>query len=650
MADISAVRANAAQRQIVRDLLIIDDVTGYTAADGTTFITGYDPYSFAANLFNISGEKISPAVERVLTGRKPDLNKVRTEIWKKLPDDKQLLYTRDLQPLLDRSETRRDLMQAIAAIPTDGSISPQERQYFIDLLVVDDLSGWTDKENLFILGYDPARFVSHALDTDSIGVSQETEDLLTKPSPDVNNIKEGLLARLDSNGRAVYLELQATLTQPEDQKDLLAALCALEGGSICPAISGPSPASAKQGETVEIKVSTTMLLESPALIFFDSENKQETSIAATYKKTNPDGSIVFDVIIPKTISPQIFTLKVADGKYPLLSGISSGNFTVESATPLPSISSVYPVSIPADAENVTFVIEGTSLPIDANVTSSDATIDGIRTRTDRSGITFKLVELTDRTPGTRHIIITSPNNPALRLSGSVEITAPEHVNHQSLGISNSFLQNKYGDINLFSAYYEPISAERTGTGLSLPLSFQMRGSGDEYRLTADLDYSWKYLSIQAGIGALITPRSEGSANDVPVDQNIITIDSGDNAAEEESGSGASSERKTTREGAKYSAGMIRAGLSVILPISERLLLRLPMSFNVMTAFSSTKEDRQLSKLFGGIEFNPNFDITLYRGDSVSHDLSLGGTINTRWPFGDMLVKEYGLSAGYHLSW
>jgi hypothetical protein len=178
----------------------------------------------------------------------------------------------------------------------------------------------------------------------------------------------------------------------------------------------------------------------------------------------------------------------------------------------------------------------------------------------------------------------------------------------------------------------------------------MRGSGDEYRLTADLDYSWKYLSIQAGIGALITPRSEGSANDVPVDQNIITIDSGDNAAEEESGSGASSERKTTREGAKYSAGMIRAGLSVILPISERLLLRLPMSFNVMTAFSSTKEDRQLSKLFGGIEFNPNFDITLYRGDSVSHDLSLGGTINTRWPFGDMLVKEYGLSAGYHLSW
>lgn len=256
MTDIKAVQNNPVHKQAVKDLLAIDDIAGYQK-DAATFVAGYEPASFTVNLLELKTLGVSQETEAQLIKPKADLLKIQKNLLKKLTDAEKETYKK-AQKKLTKPESKKDLHAALKTLPN----SPN-KQTITDLLIIDDIAGYTKEDGTFVAGYEPARFAANMLSLSSLGVSTNIETALTTPKADIQIIQQGLLGKLDGNAKKVYTDLRDRMTLAESGDDLVTAYCTLDAAeSFCPAISLITP-NPKQGQTLDITISGSNLAKDP---------------------------------------------------------------------------------------------------------------------------------------------------------------------------------------------------------------------------------------------------------------------------------------------------------------------------------------------------------------------------------------------------
>jgi hypothetical protein len=103
--------------------------------------------------------------------------------------------------------------------------NPTYKQAVTDLLIIDDVAGYIDKSGKYIAGYEPASFspkiVKSLIPTfRGLGVSSQTEAVLTKPNADLQAIKNNLLAKLSTAEKNTYFAKRKLLKNPAKKEDL----------------------------------------------------------------------------------------------------------------------------------------------------------------------------------------------------------------------------------------------------------------------------------------------------------------------------------------------------------------------------------------------------------------------------------------------
>jgi len=244
--NMQAVQNNSVHKQAVKDLLAIDDVAGYLKDpnDPKSYVPGYEPASFTKKLFDLKTLGVSPATENALTTPKADIQQIQKKLLKKLSAAEKTTYENSRETLT-KPESKEDLVAAIKSLPN----SPH-KQTIIDLLVIDDIAGYTNKAGKFVAGYEVARFVSNYFKLTTLGVSKKIETALITPKADMQKIQKGLTAKLDTNAKNVYFTLRNRMTLPESGDDLVTTYCKLDSAeSFCPKVSSVTPAEVNQGAT-----------------------------------------------------------------------------------------------------------------------------------------------------------------------------------------------------------------------------------------------------------------------------------------------------------------------------------------------------------------------------------------------------------------
>src|SRR3989339_93876 len=229
--EVNVSSLNPDRRRIVRDLLIIDDLVGYSKS-GAGYVDGYAT-SFLLGQTS-TGISLSPEAKGMLTDRtRPKTaNQVSARQESRLTIQNKERY-RQYQGRLNRPESHADLEAVLREIDNDRSISDaRQKDYMKDCLIIDDLNGFRQDKTHYAQGY-----VYQALLGNLTGVSTETK-LLINGSVDVvtgnvivsplgiANVKAQLLRELGTSRE--YIKLRDTLTTPYSNQDLLGALCQLD--------------------------------------------------------------------------------------------------------------------------------------------------------------------------------------------------------------------------------------------------------------------------------------------------------------------------------------------------------------------------------------------------------------------------------------
>ncbi|MDD5382258.1 MAG: hypothetical protein PHH60_01195 [Candidatus Margulisbacteria bacterium] len=309
MVDVGTIRSvasNPVQRQAIVDLLVLDDLTGYDP-DSTgpgAFIPGYEAATIMSHASHVVSEVgVSQPTEEALgnatvmqtadsqyCSQNADLEAVRSNLLQSLQSADSSYYSLLLGRLTD-PESSEDLYSVVEEVRANTALNATVKQTIIDLLVIADLAGYDPDGTgpaAFVPGYEAATIMSHASQLHSyLGVSQSTEGALgnitimtsadgqvCSQNADLEAVRTNLMASLDVQGRQVYEFLRGMLIVPDNEIDLLAALCTLDSAqAFCPNCQQVAPAQAEQGQQgVTLTITGTNFPPDPRIEFLLGDN------------------------------------------------------------------------------------------------------------------------------------------------------------------------------------------------------------------------------------------------------------------------------------------------------------------------------------------------------------------------------------------
>jgi hypothetical protein len=108
-------------KQALIDLLIIDDIAGYTSE--SKYIPGYEPARFSPNILSLKTLGVSKETEGALIKPKADLEKIRTSLLNQLDNNAQRVY-KELRKKLILPESEIDLVTALCELDPAESFCP----------------------------------------------------------------------------------------------------------------------------------------------------------------------------------------------------------------------------------------------------------------------------------------------------------------------------------------------------------------------------------------------------------------------------------------------------------------------------------------------------------------------------------------------
>lgn len=255
---IKAIASDPKQKQAVTDLLIIDDASGYVNAAGK-FISGYYTASTMRHALKTETVGLSKETEDKISTAGVNVLKLQAGLKSRLSTAALSTYQR-LRDSLTVAERKTDLASALSALGKDTSLKADEKVAIKDLLIIDDASGYVNSQSKFISGYYTASTMKFALQTDTLGLSKEIEDKISKAGVNVLKLQAELKGRLSKDGLAVYAWLRDSMSAVESKADLMAALCRLNSAeAFCPVVSsvtitGTNLKEVKQGQTVTLTI------------------------------------------------------------------------------------------------------------------------------------------------------------------------------------------------------------------------------------------------------------------------------------------------------------------------------------------------------------------------------------------------------------
>ena len=333
--DIQAIRSLSSDiKSTIRDLLIIDDITGYTNNAGT-FVAGYEPARLLPG-DNTEAVGVSQATQ-ILVEAGTDYYSISQQLLGQLDSGQQTTYQTIRDAHLIQPREAGDLPSALQAVESLSGFSDDVKRIISDLLIINDIIGYTNSAGVFVYGYEPAYLLPGDGNPGAIGVSQATQ-VLVEAGTDYYSISQQLLPNLTTPNDEAYFYLRDRLTLPESEVDLYSDLCLLspEEG-FCPNISAVAVktideagtvsadvvAEVRQGQTVEITL-TGIFPENP-VIQFVLPSQTPSDLITTFPigqnnyAADPDIAAITDYAQDQTAGTLTFRFTVPAG-YPIVDG------------------------------------------------------------------------------------------------------------------------------------------------------------------------------------------------------------------------------------------------------------------------------------------------------------------------------------------
>ena len=258
---INPIFSTPASRQRVVDALVIDDVAGYTDKRAN-FIAGYATASWNKELMELSTLGLSQTTEELISQPKADVTRIQQQLFDSLSSNAKRFYE-ELRERLTDTEQKTDLIGIMPEIGANRTLDARERQAIIDLLIIDDVAGYTNKSDQYVPGYANVSWNAHLFEIQTrAALSQDVEDAVSQPKANLIAIQEQVLGGLSAAELAEYERIRDEyLTDPEGRCDLFAALAQVDSDSpLCEVAAAPveiieiqgyNPPTLQSGQTLE---------------------------------------------------------------------------------------------------------------------------------------------------------------------------------------------------------------------------------------------------------------------------------------------------------------------------------------------------------------------------------------------------------------
>ncbi len=337
---------SAAGKQRIIDCLIVDDLAGYMNKSNN-YIAGY-ALTWATHALAGSGTGLSKATEDKIGKPGADVIAIEDALIGKLSINAKEKYEEYRDNYLINVKSTEDLKEAIAIVNNDNSLSSQEKTIIADCLIIDDLAGYADQGGSFIPGY-ALTWAINALNASGIGLSKETEDSIGTPGADVIAIEEELLNGLTAQEKEAYEKLRDTLDRPNDQIDLMDALCRLDSEiGFCPSITTVNPNEIPANTSINVQITGANLpIDGNIEITDEYGSYVPTNAAISVPGSATETEIIATVFVP---AAGAYLIKVSDETGRLSATTPITVVTAEESKPTLSI--IPRAFRPGEAKNV----------------------------------------------------------------------------------------------------------------------------------------------------------------------------------------------------------------------------------------------------------------------------------------------------------
>lgn len=365
------------QKRVIKDLLIIDDLTGYTNKKNG-YVEGYTTTLLLGQ--TDEGISFSDWAKEQLTNRTAPkkTSQIKQLAFNRLTQASRTIYEQYRDQLTEPG-SHADLKEVLGKVETDPALGDQTQKSLIkDILIIDDLDGYKKDDSHFIHGYSyQALFGGRGIN----GVSNETKVLITgaldgisgriviKPLG-ISEVRRHLLAELGTS--LEYLDLKEGLDQPEESLDLKSALCQLDSNEpFCLRLLNVAPRlkPGDQGKTIRI---TGVNLPLKGEVVIEGANLPLLAVEPGSYARLDDHTATIKISVPKS-----FPINLLPAQYSIRLTSSNGYFWSTLSNSLNVVANPEaPVVPPTDCQPKTIPISIINREIQVNSREQEIVIIG----------------------------------------------------------------------------------------------------------------------------------------------------------------------------------------------------------------------------------------------------------------------------------